>query len=176
MPLDSDSATIANPFLLFILQASDPTSMDGIESITVQSESVPGMMSGAINSPTAAVLGDNNNVDENSEHEIENIEVPEGEEENRDEDMVSLQMLEDHSSLLSDKQRGKYHLYHYPFLIDADNVHPQENSALEIILAIIIQINSHKNLSKSFVNLSTRHQTSTTNTHVLKRISFMHFI
>ena len=80
--------------------------MDGI---AVQSESVPGMTSNAINSPTIPALGDNDDDDEHSEHEIESIDAPEGEDQNRDEDMVSLQMLEDHSSLLSDKQRGKYY-------------------------------------------------------------------
>lgn len=79
--------------------------------------SVPEMTSGAINSscPSAVLSNDDDDNGEGNENGTETILDDES---NRDEDNISLQMLEDHPLLLSDKQCGKY-WHRFLYQIDA---------------------------------------------------------
>ena len=143
---------------------------------------VPEMTSGTINSTRSAAAVSNLDNDIGEDSENSGTETILDDEINADEDMVTLQMLEDHPSFLSDKQQGNIQYtasFQYWMLTDHGFYffYLQENNGqLGIIPPAVMPCHFLKNFFRNFVNLLTHRPTSAVSTHGSKRIFSTLFI
>ena len=107
---------------------------------------MPGVTSSSINSAAAALS------DDSEENGIENnAELVTFNEDDKDEDMVSLRMLEDHSLFLLHKQIGEY-LQYFTVVPELELTGIQENSLPEEIPEFLTHYLTHKSLLSSSKN------------------------